>query len=93
MSEASSKRKLLQDRKVAAKKLRGTGYGVFSFDDGPFSIIAVRLMEARFVRIVLGKIGPEDVSVCSGVSVPTNCAREVWRRIGNSQEFDIKQVP
>ncbi len=91
-NEAAYKRHLLQARRVAAKKLRGTGYGVFTFDDGPFSIIAVRPAEARFVRVIVGKIGPGDVSICQNIPVPPGCVREVWARLGNTENFEMKHI-
>lgn len=91
MSDATIKQKLRRARTGAADALRRSGYGIIEVDEkGPFSIIAVRYSEARFVRVIVGQVSIEDMKACRSITVPAGCVREVWTREGRA--FDIKAV-
>jgi hypothetical protein len=94
--ESSAKRQVYRARRAAAKNLRGAGYGVYTFADGPSSIIAVRYSGTRFIRIVTVDPTIEDIKALRGVDPTPGCILEVWRAFPRERgdfHFEIKKVP
>jgi len=92
MSEHAIKKRMARARRLAADDLRRAGYGIIETQGEPFSIIAVRISEARFVRVVVDEARTIDVHVCRQYSVPMNCVREVWVLGPRQRVFEIKSV-
>jgi hypothetical protein len=95
MTEQAIKKRISRARAAAADNLRRAGYGIITTDGGPFSLIAVRYSEARFIRVVSHRAGVGDMKACRSYQVPSNCVREVWEAEmteGLPTVFDIKRV-
>jgi hypothetical protein len=95
MSDQAIKKRLSRARSAAAENLRRAGYGILSTDGGPFSLIAVRYSEARFIRVVIDRPNVADLKACGAVKVPAGCVREIWQASaedGLITEFEIRNV-
>jgi hypothetical protein len=92
MSEHAIKKRMARARKLAAEDLRRAGYGIIETRGGPFAIIAVRLSEARFVRVVVDDVQVCDIHACKQYPVPSNCIREVWALGPRERHFQIKSA-
>jgi hypothetical protein len=96
MSDQAIKKRLSRARSAAAENLRRAGYGIISTDGGPFSLIAVRYSEARFIRVVIDRPNVADLKACGAMKVPAGCIREIWEADSverGIQNFEIKTVP
>ena len=95
MTEQSIKKRVSRARAAAADNLRRAGYGIITTDGGPFSIIAVRYSEARFIRVVVDRASLGDMKACGSVKVPAGCVREIWEADSiehGIQNFEIKSI-
>lgn len=92
MSEHAIKKRMARARRLAVDDLRRAGYGIIETHGGPFAIIAVRLSEARFVRVVTDEVKATDLHACKQYPVPSNCVREVWALGPRERVFQIKSV-
>jgi hypothetical protein len=92
MSDDPIKQRYRRAKHCAAESLKNSGYGIIEPGGNPFDIIAVRYSEARFIRIVFGRISANDIKACRALIVPPNCYREVWLRGGKNGDFKIEAV-
>jgi hypothetical protein len=92
MSDYAIKKRMSRARRLAVADLRRAGYGIIETQGEPFAIIAVRLSEARFVRVVVDDVQARDIHVCKQYPVPSNCVREVWALGPRERAFQIKSV-
>jgi len=90
--EATLKKQIYRARKNAADNLRGVGYGVINTEGGPFDLIGIRDMDARFVRVVVSRKAVDSyVAACRKQGTPPNCYREIWLCKGG-KDFEIISI-
>jgi hypothetical protein len=91
-NDPAIKKRMTRARRLAADDLRRAGYGIIETQGEPFSIIAVRPSEARFVRVMIGNIATSDLNACRKYSVPANCVREIWALESRGRTFQTKSI-
>jgi hypothetical protein len=76
--------------KIKAIEHYSKTYRIIVSDDRPFTFIATRLTDIRFVRVVVDCITPDDIKSVQGYESPTACAREIFCQ--KETGFEIREV-
>lgn len=90
MSDASIKTRIRRSKKSAAEHFVKAGYMIIETAGEPFTFIAVREKELRFIRVVLDRIQDSDIQALRPFRLPDCCTREVVRCRG--REIEIREV-
>jgi len=91
MSDVAIKRQLRRAKQAAMKQCTRMKYHIIKSDNSLFCFMAVRKMEIRMIRVI---VGPIDERACAEIKAfvpPTVCSKEIWCWVNG--HFEIIEIP
>jgi len=88
----SEKRREIRAKQRATEILSRSHYDIINSDNEVFSIIALRRIEARLIRVVLDKASEVEKDIVRKIKNPMNCTKEIWIKKIDRQDFDVVEI-
>jgi len=91
MSEETIKRQVRRAKSAAIEKCEEMNYRIIPSDNSLFCFLAVRKMEIRMIRVIVGAISEKEIEEVRRFIPPGTCSKEIWRWHDN-RKFIIQDI-